>query len=236
MIRDNKINKSKRVGQSVEPMHSMGQGGIVEQKKGFTLIEVMVSVSLFAMVMVLSLGAIMSIIDGNKKAQAINAVANNLNFAVESMVRDIKTGYAYTCDLTVNDDPGLPDWTVASSSNIGNLKNGCTDLNQKISALSLISTITGEKRSVKYYLQIDPTTRRGSINKINSDPRAVSYPVTSPEVDIQQLDFYVDNPISNDGQPKVFLVIKGTATVNPTQSSDFAIQTLISQRNLNLLK
>ena len=83
MIRDNKINNIT-----------------YRKERGFTLIEVMVSVSLFAMVMTLSLGAILSIIDGNKKAQAINAVANNLNFAVESMVRDIKTGYAYTCDLT----------------------------------------------------------------------------------------------------------------------------------------
>ena len=234
MTRDNKINKSKRARQNTEPCHGMGQVCNLKEKKGFTLIEVMVSVSLFAMVMVLSLGAIMSIIDGNKKAQAINAVANNLNFAVESMVRDIKTGYAYTCDIN-NNNPSLPDWTSASSSNIGSGQNGCTDSNKNVTALSLISTITGEKRSVRYALLPDPGTGKGRIYKTNSDTEA-PFPVTSPEVDIQQLDFYVDNPVSNEGQPKVFLVIKGTSTINPTQSSDFAIQTLISQRNLNLLK
>jgi hypothetical protein len=52
------------------------------------------------------------------------------------------------------------------------------------------------------------------------------------------MEFYVDNPDSEDysGQPNVFLIIKGTATINPTQSSDFTIQTFISQRNLNLPK
>ncbi len=236
MIRDNKINKSELVKQDIKLGNNLERGRHgLEQKKGFTLIEVMVSVSLFAMVMVLSLGAIMSIIDGNKKAQAINAVANNLNFAVESMVRDIKTGYAYTCDLSGGNNPGLPDWAASSSSNINSLQNGCNNSALKTSALSLISTITGSKRSVKYFLKSDTTTGKGSIYKANSDTLN-SYPVTSPEVDIQQLDFYVDNPVSNEGQPKVFLVIKGTATINPTQTSDFAIQTLISQRNLNLLK
>lgn len=203
-----------------------------KQNKGFTLIEVMVSVSLFAMVMTLSLGAILSIIDGNKKAQAINSVANNLNFAVESMVRDIKTGYAYTCSAN-NDSITVSSTTQSDVQNGG---NGCDSYKTSpVQNISLVSTITGTKRGVKYYLERD-TDGTGRIKKITSDTNAVAYPVTSPEVDIKKLDFYVDNPVSStySGQPRVFLIIKGTAVVNPTQTSDFTIQTLISQRNLNL--
>lgn len=215
MIKD-KINKAKKD----------------KQDWGFTLIEVMVSVSLFAMVMTLSLGAVLSIVDGNKKAQAINSVANNLNFAVESMVRDIKTGYAYTCR---SDSP--VDYN--KTSNIIN-RNGC-DASESIDSISLVSTITGVKRGVKYYLDVSPLTSKGRIYKVTKDSSGFSssaYPITSPEVDIKKMDFYVDNPNSDEylGQPKIFLIIKGTATINPTQSSDFTIQTLISQRNLNLPK
>ena len=64
---------------------------------GFTLIEMMVSIALFAIVMVMSMGAILSIVAANKKAQALNSVMTNLNFAVDSMSRDIKTGYNYHC-------------------------------------------------------------------------------------------------------------------------------------------
>ena len=212
-----KINKNKKV----------------KQNRGFTLIEVMVSVSLFAMVMTLSLGAILSIVDGNKKAQAINAVANNLNFAVESMVRDIKTGYAYTC--------GLGDGNVVSASKTSNIaadRNGCTKDNP-VNSIALVSTITGSKRGVQYYLEPATPTTKGRIFKaIEDGPVVNSYPITSPEVDIQKMEFYVDNQDSDQylGQPNVFLIIKGTATINPTQSSDFTIQTLISQRNLNLPK
>ncbi|MEI6553491.1 MAG: type II secretion system protein [bacterium] len=211
MITKNKENKSKETG----------------QKRGFTLIEVMVSVSLFAMVMTLSLGAILSIIDGNKKAQAINAVANNLNFAVESMVRDIKTGYAYSCNNTVPADNTSP--TITTATNDRCLTGG--DINS--GNISLVSTITGSNRGVRYYRQIE-LDGKGRIYKATSVGTA--YPVTSPEVDIKELSFYLNNPVSGDGQPKIFLIIKGTANVNPTQTSDFTIQTLISQRNLNLPK
>ncbi len=202
--------------------------------KGFTLIEVMVSVTLFAMVMTLSLGAILSIIDGNKKAQAINSVANNLNFAVDSMVRDIKTGYSYSCN-----DNQIP--TPDSTSVIGSDKNGCSgDAQDFISLISTISSEGPQKRGVRYSLQKD-STGRGSIYKTTSDESGNSYPVTSPEVDIQKLEFIVENyntdfAQEDIGQPRVFLYIKGTAGINPTQASDFSIQTLISQRNLNLPK
>lgn len=196
----------------------------LKSNKGFTLIEVMVSVSLFAVVMTISLGAILSIIDGNKKAQAINAVANNLNFSVESMVRDIKTGYAYNCSGVIPSSDTSPTIPVGG--------NGCV-ATTPIEQISLVSTITGSKRGVKYQRVTDQSTGKGRIYKT---VEGNDYPLTSPEVDIKTLSFYVDNPVTStySGQPKIFLIIKGTANINPTQSSDFTIQTLISQRNLNL--
>ncbi len=205
----------------------------LKERFGFTLIEVMVSVSLFAIVMTLSLGAILSIIDGNKKAQAINSVSNNLNFAVDSMVRDIKTGYSYTCGIKGYLIPN-PE---TASSNVVSGGNGCDNTPDGVDSLSLISTITGARRSVNYFVFQDPVTNKGRIWRVTSDDPGNQYPVTSAEVDISTFKFYVTNPVTDySGQPRVFLIIKGTANVNKTQTSDFAIQTLISQRNLNLPK
>ncbi len=58
---------------------------------GFSLIELMVAVTLFSIVVVISMGAIFTIVDSNKKAQSLKSVMNNLNFAFESMTRSIKT-------------------------------------------------------------------------------------------------------------------------------------------------
>jgi prepilin-type N-terminal cleavage/methylation domain-containing protein len=67
-----------------------------QKKKGFTLIELMVAVTIFSIVMVISMGAILTVVDGNKKNQTMQVAINNLNFAVESMTRSIKTGYDYS--------------------------------------------------------------------------------------------------------------------------------------------
>lgn len=64
----------------------------INYKNGFTLIELMVSVSIFVIVVMISMGAIFTVVDANKKAQTLKSVMNNLNFALETMTRTIKTG------------------------------------------------------------------------------------------------------------------------------------------------
>jgi len=72
------------------------------QKKGFTLIELIVAVGVFLVVMLIASGALISIIESNKKAQSFKAVMNNLNFAFEGMTRTIRVGKGYV----VSPNPG----------------------------------------------------------------------------------------------------------------------------------
>ena len=64
-------------------------------KKGFTLIEIIVSVSIFVIVMLIAVTAVLSATDADRRAQSLNAIISNLNLAVESMARDIRTGSHY---------------------------------------------------------------------------------------------------------------------------------------------
>lgn len=64
--------------------------------RGFTLIEIMVSVALFTIVVTVSMGALLTVVDTNRKAQTLQLVMNNLNFAVESMVRELREATSYT--------------------------------------------------------------------------------------------------------------------------------------------
>lgn len=78
-------------------------------KAGFTLIELMVAMSIFSIVMVMSMTSVFTIISVNRKAQALSSVIDNLNFAVESMTRTIKTNTEYSIDtdaVTVQNDDG----------------------------------------------------------------------------------------------------------------------------------
>ncbi|MBX9765465.1 type II secretion system GspH family protein, partial [Patescibacteria group bacterium] len=47
-------------------------------RRGFTLVELMVAVSIFAIVMMIGVGALLSLVQTNRRAQAINSVMNNL--------------------------------------------------------------------------------------------------------------------------------------------------------------
>ena len=77
------------------------------KNRGFTLIELMVAVAIFTIVMMVSMGAVFSVVSANRKSQSLNVVINNLNFAFESMIRDLRTGTDYV--VTGNDQVSFVD-------------------------------------------------------------------------------------------------------------------------------
>ncbi|MHB1163406.1 MAG: prepilin-type N-terminal cleavage/methylation domain-containing protein [Minisyncoccota bacterium] len=81
--------------------------------RGYTLIELIVAVGLFALVMLLASGAYLVVIGVSRQAQGISTGIDNLSFALESMTRDIRTGSQYCnsgCALnsfSFNNDGGV---------------------------------------------------------------------------------------------------------------------------------
>ncbi len=177
----------------------------------------MVAVSIFALVMVVAVGAILSVVAANKKAQALNSVITNLNFALEGVMRDLRTGYDYDCDAgtEILDDCG------ADGSSPGNSV-------RFISAQS--SSIEGV-RHVTYSLN---TSDHAIYKQVEGEQ---AYPLTAPEVNVEKMDFYVTGTDNSDSgnqdyrQPKILIVIQGRY---PGFNQDFSLQTLVSQRKLDI--
>lgn len=187
-----------------------------KQKKGFTLIEVMVSVSIFTVVMVVALGAILAIVSANRKAQALHTVINNVNLAVETMTRDLRTGYNYKCgDLECSEGVAYDE----------------------ISFYSLQVAETREEEEplpVSYRRTVD-ADGKGYLEK-NIDGEGWVQ-ITDGSVDIEGLSFRVwgVRTLARSGdtdQPKIILNLKAKITAYGN-SSEFAIQTFISQRYLD---
>src|SRR3954469_14193570 len=65
------------------------------QSRGFTLVEMIVSVALFAIVMLVCVGALLALVGANRKVHALQSVMNNLNVTLDGMVRDIRMGSTY---------------------------------------------------------------------------------------------------------------------------------------------
>lgn len=78
--------------------------------RGYTLIELIVSVALFSIVMLIVGVAFLALISLDRTARATNDVATNLSYVVDSMERSIRTGTTYSCAS------GGDCWPTPSSS------------------------------------------------------------------------------------------------------------------------
>ncbi len=207
-------------------------------KKGFTLIETLVSLALLAMILVISGGTVVSVLDINKRNLAISSVVNNLNYSIDSMIRDIKTGYMYKCNYSgINTIVEIKKYF---NDNPGN-KSECDAGN----SITLISTISGIDTVVKYELS-DNTTGNKYIKKTvyGASGGPSTYSITdNNNVNIESLKFRVRNPDALDcvtsgsctyGQPSVAVSIKGKAGNLSIEVSNFYLQTFISQRLIHL--
>lgn len=74
--------------------------------RGYTLIELIIAVGLFALIMTLTSGAYFVMIDISRQTQGITAGINDLAFALETMTRSIRTGGGYSCDGSGDCSPG----------------------------------------------------------------------------------------------------------------------------------
>ena len=187
---------------------------------GFTLVEIVVAFGMFSVIMVIAVGSLLSLIEANHKAQAQKTVVNNLHFALENMSRNIRTGSNYHCG----------DESVTSVT----IPQDC----QTTPATQLVF----KERDGGYVLYtLENETIKRSKNQSAIDLLLQEkIPITAPEIQVEHLNFYVDgadNTLdsgSNKKQPRVLIVLKGSMQGKSKVISRFDIQTLVSQRGLDI--
>ena len=189
--------------------------------KGFTLIELIVSIGIFTVVVIVALGAIITIIDANRKARTLTTVMNNLNFTMESMTRAIKTG---TGPEIIGSTFCVMEIDPSKSSGVGN-----EFLRRAVFYKREVVNGKGQIHRKIYNTEASPGTRNCSSPGTTLQDYTS---ITSKGVNINKFDVSVYGNRGNSSQPRVFLLIEGDVEVNDKISSDFAIQTTISQRKL----
>lgn len=198
-------------------IHSMKKRN--SQSRGFTLVEMIVAVGLFAIVMLVSIGALLSLIEANRRAQALQSVMNNLNVAVDGMVRSLREGSGYHC----------------GSIPVGDATADCTEGEELIAFKPFSTSLVDPPHWLYWYAEDDNGV--GRLYKSEDGTLAGGLPITSPEVSIESVTFYVIGSQRGGGntvQPKVTVVIKGTAGQKVTSRSTFHIQATAVQRVLDL--
>ena len=196
----------------------------VKTHRAFTLIEVLVSISIFSMVMLVATGAVFTIVESNKKTHSLKSVMTNLNFALESIARDMRVGFYYSCISSVS-APITDSGDCQTGDNVFRYK-----ANRSVDGDASYDANDANDR-VEYSLSNERLMKRvygnGSIATLGS------VPITAEEIHIQSMKFYLVGSAGADGkQPKTLITIKGYAGVGPTRS-DFDIQTTVSQRAID---
>ncbi|PIR82626.1 hypothetical protein COU20_01550 [Candidatus Kaiserbacteria bacterium CG10_big_fil_rev_8_21_14_0_10_59_10] len=196
------------------------RGSSRSAQRGFSLIELMVAVTLFATVMLVSIGSLLSLVEANRKARALESVMNNLNIALDGMVRAIRMGSTYHCGS-------------------GNLTQplDCPSGGSQI-AFEPFGGDPGDPDDQWVYFH-DPSTQG-----LYRSTRSGSNPalITSPQVLIEEMTFYV---VGTDRgcevspcdmvQPKVVITMKGTAGSERVRTrTSFSIQATAVQRLLDI--
>lgn len=181
---------------------------LTARSRGFSLVEMIVAVGLFAVVMLIAVSSLLALIDANRKARTLQSVVNNLNVALDGMVRALRMGHTYHC--------GGADPTQGGSS--------CPEGD------NIISFISHDGQVVVY--EWDTMVNRVRVSQGGS---AFSY-LTAPEVDIEEMKFYVvGTTVGDENQPKVVVVMKGTASADNVKArTTFSIQSTAVQRILDL--
>lgn len=179
---------------------------------GFTLIEIMVSVSIFAIVMTISAGSLFSILDANAKSQAQKSVINNLNLALESMSRSIRVGSSYHCgnsgSITLPANCSGGDTFFAFEASGGDSESGSDQVIYRLG---------------------------GTAIERSTDGGASFTAITSPQVVIDRLVFYVTGSSNSDSlQPKVLITVSGHAGIKERIRTEFNIQNTVTQRLLDV--
>lgn len=192
------------------------------RQSGFTLIEMIVSLGIFTVVAVVAIGALLKVMDANRKSINLKNATNNINFALESMSREMRVGRNYSCtnttSVTIPLDSSIcnvsdSNWTIAFTSSKKNILGTC----------NLIYAYRFDKVNTKL-----EKAQQDSTTSDCTSPVSNFSDLTSSSIKITDSIVRVDNAIKK--QPYIFIFLKGYSGVKEKDKVDFSIQTSVSQR------
>ena len=210
-----------------------GRGG--KTACGFTLVEMLVAVALFAVVMTIAVGALMSVVGASRRAQASQAIIDNLDFALEDMSRVIRTGTTYYCGTGSPIGAGA---TLAGTSDNGG--NNCDyvavegSLKKNASGVIIQGDSTNWQDQIVYWVAPNCGATGTSCIEKSTDGGRTFLPITSPEIQMLRLSLYVkgSSPKSSGDsvQPQVTLLLQATVQYQNQTVAHLNIETSMTQR------
>lgn len=202
--------------------------------KGFTLVELLVTMAIFIVVITIATGALFSAQVVNTRLEQTQAVLDGVNLATEVIVRDMRYGSNFYCDTSIP----FPMTTLRK----GCLYSGGGTVLIFRPTIGLVGTTDQTRDRVAYYLSNGVLYK----NEYPYGGTMRTHQITSSDVNITSLTFYGTGLNSTTGgtdyagtsdqnQPLITMIISGVtiprkATIQPVT---FSVQTSASSRSLD---
>lgn len=191
-------------------------------RRGFTLVEMIVAVGIFAIVMTVIMTTLVSVMAASNRAGSTQVATDNLSFALDTMSRSIRYGYHYYCTDEPIESGVLPADT-----------QDCADGGM---TLIFTNTIGGTMRAGYRLAERDGV---GVLEMITRDSGAW-IPITSESVDIESARFFVQGSmpgvvgIGDGKQPSVRFILSARPVADKGTIAPFHLQTTMTQRAIDV--
>jgi prepilin-type N-terminal cleavage/methylation domain-containing protein len=177
---------------------------------GFSLLELLVAMSVFALVSTVATGSLMTMVDAQRRSQQTKSVMNNLQFSMENITRNIRVGSSYRCGTGNPPSPSaillVPRNCPGGGSWLSFRPTPGTENERMIFALSGQRIVASDNGGTSYYA------------------------LTAEEVIIDDFQFYVFGAGETSTQSRVRVVIKGRVSAGVGAAAQFNLFTTITQR------
>lgn len=182
----------------------------IKKDFGFTLVEILVAISVLVIVITMGTGGLVQVIGAHRQTQALQRTMNDLNFTLESISRHVRFGTNYTCVGT-----GADVGSRCLNDGLGNQKRLLVDF---------------EGDPISYRLLIEDGI--GEIQRCGATGNDCVSITSRENVDVDILDFYVAGAEYTDDKihPRMTVVVSGKVIIKGEEAAPFSIQTTVDQR------
>jgi hypothetical protein len=191
------------------------------KNKGYTIVETMIAISVFIVVIMAGMGALLNANLIHEKSQDMRSILDSLSFIMEDMSRSMRVGSGYQCFATsqslLPSTLGAPrscvnGWAVAFEPTGGNISSYA---DQWVYYRSGDGKIYKSTDGANNYTQLTP-------NEVVIDATS-GFSVLGAET----------ASTGNNQQPLIIIRLSGTITFQGTVSP-FSVETSVSQRAIDI--
>ncbi len=211
----------------------------IKNKEGFTLVEVLVSVTLFTVVAVVGISAVIVAKSSYEKNQAMKATSDSLMFVVEDISRTARLGDLYRC-INISGTPSVNLETIEEPFDSIPGQN-C----EGVSYEPFWNAESGDPQDQIIYVfaeaedgigalftrSVDDQTAGGLIEVYGQYFQRIT--PSNLNIDLTRSGFDVIGSEDLTSQPRIVVRIHGTITER-NQETNLSLQTTISQRAIRV--